>query len=347
MKNFLNALNQFGMEGLGVEDNREISLEEEMAQEIAMEAELDEAYSQMDFAGIVAATSQAEAMLTAMADREAGLESNTGRDATTVYGEFGLEVGMEAVKDVVARKAYSGLASLKALINTCIKWLKSLLGIHTASKKIFAGLKKKATDMRKQLSKGQVNVSDKLKRDMPNYTEALKYYIGLYSGNLNSQKMVKDNFNDADAVKSGLLAWDENKVNAKIDSVNSAITAYDKIKEELKEKYDKTDTTEYEGASCYSFISDVLKAIENNANKYKSDDFQKIIDGNIKSLEKVRTAIDKDKNAKPAPNLGRYFNKRIEKYTKLSGVMKVALKSYVNVADDALTMAKGIYATLV
>lgn len=347
MKNFLNALNQFGLEGLGVEDNKEISLEEEMAQEIAMEAELDEAYSQMDFAGIVAATSQAESMLVAMADREAGLESNAGRDTAAVYGEFGLEVGMEAVKDVVARKAYSGLASLKALINTCIKWLKSLLGIHTASKKIFAGLKKKATAMRKQLSKVQSNVSEKLKRDIPNYSEALTYYIGLYSGKLNSQKTLKDNSSDSDAVKAGLLALDETKVNTKIDTAVTVITSYAKIKEEMSEKYDKGDTTEYEGSACYRFIDDVMKKIVTDGNSYKSDDFQKIIDGNIKSLEKVRTAIDKDKNAKPAPNLGRYFNKKIEQYTKLSGLMKTALKSYVNVADDALTMAKGIYATLV
>lgn len=345
MKNFLNALNQFGMEGLGVEDNREISLEEEMAQEIAMEAELDEAYSQMDFAGIVAATSQAEAMLTAMADREAGLESNTGRDATTVYGEFGLEVGMEAVKDVVARKAYSGLASLKALINTCIKWLKSLLGIHTASKKIFAGLKKKATDMKKQLGKVQSKVSDKLKRDMPNYAKSLNALFTIYSAALSEQKAI--NRDTKDDVLSSLLTASDTDIQNGINGVETGINRIKETSDRLEEAYEKGDTDEYEGSACYNHIMTVIKSIEANGNGYKGDDFEKIINKNIKVMEDVRKDLDRRKDANPPAQTPRLLNKTIEYYTKVSAFMKKVLKKIVNVADDALTMGKGIYATLV
>lgn len=347
MNDFLKTLGQFGMEGLGVEDGRELSLEEEMNEEIAMEADLDEAYAQMDYANMVAGASQAEAILTTMADREVGLESNAGRNATDVYKGFGIEVGMEAVKDVVARKAYSGLASLKALINTCIKWLKSLIGIHTASKKIFAGLKKKATAMRKQLSKVQSKVSEKLKREMPDYAKALTTIIADYQLGTGSQKVLGDTLSQTDSQKATALSWSEADVNREIEKAERSINSTKTKKENLKELYDKADTTEYEGSACFTAIYKVLDSIIASSEKNKSDDFQKIVDNNIKSLEKTRSAIDKDKNAKPAPNLSRYFNKRIEAFTKVSGLLKDSLKLYVNVSDDALTMAKGIYATLV
>ena len=348
MNDFLKTLGQFGMEGLGLEDEgRELSLEEEMNEEIAMEAALDEAYAQMDFANMVASASRAESLLTTMADREVGLESNIGRDVTAVYKGFGIEVGMEAVKDVVARKAYSGLASIKALINTCIKWLKSLIGIHTASKKIFAGLKKKATAMKKQLSKVQSKVSEKLKRELPDYARALTAFSYAYAEAVKQEKEW-GNTQSASAIEAIIKATaSKDVIEQDIKDVDSNISDLKDLSEKSTDYYDKSDTTEYEGSACYNKIFAVVKSIETIGNNLKSDDYVKIIDKNIKTWEKVRKSLDNDKNYTQPANLSRYINKEIELLTKASGFLKKCLKSIVSISDDALTMAKGIYATLV
>ena len=346
MNDFLKTMGQFGMEGLGYEP-AEMTLEEEMNAEIAMEAELDEAYAQMDFANIVAGTSQAEAILTAMAEREVGLESNAGRDAAAIYGEFGLEgFGMEAVKDVVARKAYSGIASLKALINTCISWLKQLLGIHTASKKVFSGLKKKAQAMRKQLGKVQSKVSEKLKRDMPDYLTAMEKISKGYKDLLDEQKSDRK-YVTKDGEVSFALSMTEETVNNFVSDIEATLSETKRASEDLDEVYDKTDSNDYEGSECFNHIVKAIRSIETTSNNLKGDDFAKMVDKNIKTLESARKEIDKDKKATPAPNLPRYFNKLIELYNKKSSLMKKSLKAYVKVADDALTMGKGIYASLV
>lgn len=350
MNDFLKTLGQFGMEGLGVEDEgRELSLEEEMNEEIAMEASLDEAYAQMDYANMVAGASQAEAILTTMADREVGLESNTGRNATDVYKGFGIEVGMEAVKDVVARKAYSGLASIKALINTCIKWLKSLLGIQTASKKIFAGLKKKATAMKKQLSKVQSKVSEKLKREMPDYDKAINELVGSFSVIASKMTHIKEGTSNATSTAERFLNTSDEILEKATARFEQRISEMKESSEKLSDKdvYDKNDTTEYEGVTCYNKIVATVSLIATKSNENKSIDIQKIIDGSIKNLEKARKEIDKNKDVTPSPAVTRYLNKRIEFYTKLSQFQKKILKELVNASDDALTMAKGIYATLV
>lgn len=347
MNDFLKAMGQFGMEGLGIEP-AEVSLEQEMNEEIAMEAELDEAYAQMDFANIVASTSQCEAILTAMAEREIGLESNAGRDAATIYGEFGLE----AIKDVAMRKVYSGWASLKALINTCINWLKQLVGIQTASKKIFAGLAKKAKAMKKQLGKVQSKVSDKLKREMPDYSDALNKLIAAYGSTLGEVRDKKNGFVLADAVAE-MLGMNETQVDSAIQDVQGVIDELKEASERMSEDdiYDKKDTSDYEGSTCYSRIMSVISDIEAMGKHFKHDDIVKIINTCIKNLEKVRKELDK--NAKnpsapqPAQNVGRLLNKLIENYTKTSTVAKKCLKLVVKISDDALTMGKGIYATLV
>ena len=344
MNDFLKAMGQFGMEGLGIEP-AEVSLEQEMNEEIAMEAELDEAYAQMDFANIVASTSQCEAILTAMAEREIGLESNAGRDAATIYGEFGLE----AIKDVAMRKAYSGLASIKALINTCINWLKQLVGISVASKKIFSGLAKKAKAMKKQLGKVQSKVSEKLKRDMPDYTAVLKKLIdtqkkkGVYnsvsehSGKDNSQFIEKL----SKATKNELDGW--------IDNIKKSNEGFESKLDSLKEIYDKSDTSEYEGSACYSHIISFVGTLETLANSYKSVDMAKGYDKQIKAFEKLRNELGKTNTTITAPSteLSKYLNLKITNLTKYSNYGKKILKETVKVADDGLTMAKGIYAALV
>lgn len=334
MNDFLKAMGQFGMEGLGIEP-AEVSLEQEMNEEIAMEAELDEAYAQMDFANIVASTSQCEAILTAMAEREIGLESNAGRDADVIYGEFGLE----AIKDVAMRKAYSGLASLKALINTCINWLKQLVGISVASKKVFGGIQKKAKALNKQLGKVQSKVSEKLKRDMPDYKTAIDK-LGEKYGSLQSDGAIKtDDYKNAP----------ESMLTSAISTMKADMEKYSDAVDSIKDMYDKSDTTEYEGSACYNFIKDAVKYLESEGKLGKQlPDMQKQFDKEIKSLEKLRKDIEK-KDAKVVAQdaLSKYINTRITYATKKSSLAKKALKEYVRVADDCLTMAKGIYATLV
>ena len=351
MNDFLKTMGQFGMEGLGYEP-AEMTLEEEMNAEIAMEAELDEAYAQMDFANIVAGTSQAEAILTAMAEREVGLESNAGRDAATIYGEFGLEgFGMEAVKDVVARKAYSGIASLKALINTCISWLKQLIGITVASKKVFSGLSKKAKAMKKQLGKVQSKVSEKLKRDMPNYTEVLVKLAGNGTGaNKGLYKAVADSAQDVDQSQwiDDLKTLGAKKIDPLTEAAKTESQKFSQLNDELKDVYDKGDTSDYEGSACFGHINTFLAKLETLATAYKSIDMAKGFEKQIKAYEKLRKEADKSNTTiKDPTNVSKYLNAQITFLNKRSTYGKKVIKEIVRVADDGLTMAKGIYASLV
>ena len=342
MNNFLKAMGQFGMEGFDGTETPMTELEE-MNAEIAMEAELDDAYEQMDFANIVASTSQAEAMLTAMAEREVGLESNTGRDAANVYAEFGLEgFGMEAVKDVIARKAYSGMASIKALINTCISWLKQLIGIESAAKKVFSGLARKAKAMDKSLRKVAKNVSEeKLKRDMPDYVTSMTNILTEYN-----KANVSTEISGVDTLKSKEKDAHETaatEVKKNSDALNDA-------SDDLNGKYDKNDTTEYEGSACYSKILAAVKAVQTKSESNKTTDAIKDVDKLIKAYEKLRKDISKpnikESEVKSVDGLSKYITYQITYLTKLSNYKKKALKLYVKCADDCLTMAKGIYATL-
>ena len=342
MNDFLKAMGQFGMEGLGLDHEENVSLEQEMNEEIAMEAELDESYAQMDFANIVASTSQCEAILTAMAEREVGLESNEGRDAGEIYKEFGLgNIGMEAVKDVVTRKVYSGVASLKALINTCIKWLKQLVGISVASKKIFAGLAKKAKAMNKQLSKVQSKVTDKLTRDLPDYAEVLQKLLKEYTDHVSRGALTNRESFD-------LTRLDGSALQKLIDVMKSSNDNMPDAMDNLKEIYDKSEKDEYEGAACYQRIKTAVRAIESAGNTNKSVDMAKNFEKEIKSLEKLRDDIDKKDFRVTSPEqLKKYISVNITYATKIQNYAKLALKNIVKVADDCLTMAKGIYATLV
>ena len=350
MNDFLKTMSQLGVESILPET--ELTLEQEMAEEIAMEAELDEAYDHMELANIVASTSQAEAMLTAMAEREIGLESNVGRNAEDIYKEFGLE----AIKDVVARKAYSAVSSLKALINTCISWLKQLMGISVASKKIFSGIAKKAKAMDKNLRKVVSKVDEKLKRDMPDYKAALdKYFTTKTSGKTVWGKLVlkskgaQGKSQDRDGWMDGLLKESKAIVESRLTGVETAIETIKKAKEELRDNgYDKSDTNEYEGTACYNHILNNIKNIETLANANKSTDVGKEFDKNIKALEKVRSDMNKKDVTVTAPTeLGKFLNKQIQYYNEYAQYAKSILKTFTAISDDCLTMGKSIYAALV
>lgn len=161
------------------------SLLDEMMEEIGIESEIDAAFYEAEASAITAATSVAENVYVAMAEKECGIEGAAPLD---VYKSFGLEgalvdaVGMEAISDVVKRRAYSGLAQLKSLINTCIAWLKRIFGLTTNTKKIFRSLGDKAKKIRKDVQKARANASKRIyaKGDADNEIEKelVRYFTG-------------------------------------------------------------------------------------------------------------------------------------------------------------------------
>nr|DAJ90636.1 MAG TPA: hypothetical protein [Caudoviricetes sp.] len=161
------------------------SLLDEMMEEIGIESEIDAAFYEAEASAITAATSVAENVYVAMAEKECGIEGAAPLD---VYRGFGLEgelvdtVGMEAISDVVKRRAYSGLAQLKSLINTCIAWLKRIFGLTTNTKKIFKSLGDKAKKIRKDIQKARANASKRIyakgDNDHELEKELVRYFIG-------------------------------------------------------------------------------------------------------------------------------------------------------------------------
>lgn len=168
------------------------SLLDEMMEEIGIESEIDAAFYEAEASAITAATSVAENVYVAMAEKECGIEGAAPLD---VYKSFGLEgalvdaVGMEAISDVVKRRAYSGLAHLKSLINTCIAWLKRIFGLTTNTKKIFKSLGDKAKKIRKDVQKARANASKKIyakgDADHEIEKELVRYFTGT-QGNQNT-----------------------------------------------------------------------------------------------------------------------------------------------------------------
>lgn len=161
------------------------SLLDEMMEEIGIESEIDAAFYEAEASAITAATSVAENVYVAMAEKECGIEGAAPLD---VYKSFGLEgelvdtVGVEAISDVVKRRAYSGLAQLKSLINTCIAWLKRIFGLTTNTKKIFKSLGDKAKKIRKDVQKARANASKRIyakgDNDHELEKELVRYFIG-------------------------------------------------------------------------------------------------------------------------------------------------------------------------
>ena len=166
------------------------SLLDEMMEEIGIESEIDAAFYEAEASAITAATSVAENVYVAMAEKECGVEGAAPLD---VYKSFGLEgalvdaVGMEAISDVVKRRAYSGLAQLKSLINTCIAWLKRIFGLTTNTKKIFRSLGDKAKKIRKDVQKARANASKRIYAKGDNDHELEKELVRYFTGEGNNQ----------------------------------------------------------------------------------------------------------------------------------------------------------------
>lgn len=178
----INKLLNIGNESAGYEAPQ--SLLDEMMEEIGFESDIDNAVFDAEAAAITAAASIAENVYVAMAEKECSME---GSNPLEVYKDFGIEanlvevVGTEAIRDVVARRAYSGLAQVKSLINTIISWLKRILGLSTNTKKIFKSLANKAKKIRKEVTQARAKFSQKsvkdgsdneIEKELPNYMGA-------------------------------------------------------------------------------------------------------------------------------------------------------------------------------
>ena len=192
--------------------------------------------------------------------------------------------------------------------------------------------------MDKSLRKVARNVTEeKLKRDMPDYETSLDSLRNIVAESLDAKVTI---------TVANLKASGTSMDTAGVKTMSESIG--DKI-EELSDEYNKGDTDEYEGNACYSHILSAVKKVQDLGKNNKSTDHIKTINDRIKELEKLRKEVDKgdasitaDKN-----DLSAYITATITYLTKLSNYKKKALKLYVKCADDCLTMAKGIYATLV
>lgn len=328
-----------GMESISDAPMTELEeMNAEIQDMIALESAFEEmeAYTVLEFADNVEATSALLAM------REVALESTQGMDPAKIYEGFGIEseIAMEAAKDVLARKAYAGIAAIKALIATCIKWLKSLFGITVASKKVFTSLKKKADDMKKQLNKkaGSSKIdSEKLVRSIPDYQAGLKNWIGLFNNNItNLSNATRDMVS---RIERGTLI-DKNS--------EDSIETLNKQTEKHATAYKKSETEEVAGSQLITVLTGALSYLSSEAGKLKSKDPGKDIKSAIKELENYKKKLDNRDSSKDDKLEGKKasVNALITRLNKLNSLFKEDMKGIVRVSDDLLTMSKGVLAAI-
>ena len=331
----------------------------EIQEMVALESALDEefAYNTLAFCD------NAEATNALLAMREVALESTQGMDPAKIYEGFGFEsaIAMEAAKDVLARKAYAGVAAIKALIATCIKWLKSLFGVTVASKKVFSSLAKKGKEMAKQLGKkmGSKKIdSEKLKREVPAYEDKIREFVENYDKHLGMIKDVrvvwgvsKSNSNDKGAayIKDG-----ENR--SSLEDIKKTIEDLKESTKDYGDKYDKGDTTEKSGSILVSSLKDACSYLDTTVNSgtRKSEDAGKKIKDAIKKLEDAKKNLDKKKDSRTGKELSSdqqsgiktILNTQITLYNTVHSAVKADLKMIVKVSDDLLTMSKGVLAAI-
>lgn len=381
----ISGLNEaVGMESISDAPMTELEeMNAEIQDMVALESALDEEFAYNTLAFV----DNAEATNALLAMREVGLESTQGMDPAKIYEGFGIEseIAMEAAKDVLARKAYAGAAAIKALIATCIKWLKSLFGITVASKKVFTSLAKKGKDMKKQLNKKAASAKindEKLKREVPDYigtdsTKGLKRALKLYKDHtamiakINSTTGVYTESEEIDvmgnigmeAAKESAkgLAAAKNAIKTTVDTLGSVVfnadanalkTKTEKVKEDVKDIndiYDKSATEEKAGSGLFNALISGLGELENIKNNIGPvDDAGKAINKTIKSLEKAKSQLDKTykDDTNRIGGARTTLNAAITLLTEIHRAVKMELKVIVRISDDLLTMSKGVLAAI-
>lgn len=318
-----------------------MTLEEEMNAEIADLVAMESATDELDASNIFAFVDGVEATNAYLAMRDAGLSTSEGRDVAAIYKGFGIEseIAMEAAKDVLARKAYAGKAAIKALIATLIKWLKALFGVTVASKKVFESLAKKAKAMKTQLEKKKSSekVTDKLSKEVRvDFAEEITKWTKHYDDHI---KYVTEHVNMDDET------GDVDAMNLSIKTIRSAFkTPESGAVAPTKEKK--------EGAGLVSHLITSLDTLSGVNNRATADAGKAIKDA-IAKLEKVKKSVDakieneKDETKKAALSTSKeVLNAKIKLVNEVNSACKKDLKGLVKVADELLTVSKGVLATI-
>lgn len=345
----INQLLNIGNESAGYEGPK--SLLDEMMEEIGFESDIDNAIYEADAAAVTSAASIVENVYAVMAEREAGIE---GANPLEAYKGFGLEgalvnyVGQEAITDVVSRRAYSGIAQLKSLINTLIAWVAKILGLSANTKKIFKSLAEKAKKVRKDLSKARANFAAKamkngedkeFTREIPDYLGEGKldgtYGINTVTYLYGKVKTHLETITTSIRIENGVLR------DVLKQGQNNHITADNKDEYAEKIKTWKEDTkNEESNDTLFSKISAGLDALV--AAKSDKVDIQKIADKTKKHLEKVRKEMENN-NKSVGADLSKnheFINEWIAYTTLAASYMTMFAKFYVKVADELFTDAK-------
>lgn len=315
----------------------ELSLLDQLNQEIATESAADDAIFGAYEADALACLDVIENVSIAMAEKEC---ANEGVDAVAMYNDFGLELSTEAAKDVLARKAYAAWAAIKALIKTLIGWFKKLLGFATNAKKVFKKLSEKAKTIKKEMRKVLPNLGKKeVEFEVRDYSEDT---IGkLTTKGLDAVKVSVNEISDK-ATKG---------LDELVDLSSANTTFLDTEKDELKKSMEtwKETLVEDKNAGLHSKISAGLDTYEKNKDQA---DIQASIDKGIKALEKLYKELDKkedvDKtknpNARSIADHQRILTSNITAMNINSTKLTHYTRSYVTIADYLFTDAKKLIA---
>lgn len=334
---FINGLD----ENIAMESMQEVVMteEQEMNAEIEAMVAMESALDDMDAANVFAFVDGAEATNAYLAMRDAALPSNEGRDVAGIYKDFGIEseIAMEAAKDVLARKAYATKAAIKALIATLIKWLKSLFGFTVASKKVFESLSKKAKAMKTQLEKKKSSekVTEKLSKEVKaDFTAEINKWVGLYDKHIAN-------------VTTNIVA------DATSGDVNAITLKLKEMKDDFKvpEGGEAPNKEKMEGSTLVGHLISSLGTLV-EVNKRATVDAGKAIKDTIAKLEKLKKDVDaKVEKAEDDKKAGlesqkALLNAKIKLCNEVNVACKKDLKGLVKVADDLLTVSKGVLAAI-
>nr|DAI12754.1 MAG TPA: hypothetical protein [Caudoviricetes sp.] len=355
----LNVLLNIGNESY-TGDEAPKSLLDEMMEEIGTESEIDNNIYDTEIACVNAAAAIVENVYVAMAEKECAVE---GANPLEIYRGFGLEgallntVGQEAISDVVKRRAYSGVAQIKSLINTLIAWVKRLLGLSANTKKIFKSLAEKAKKIKKEVVKARGNFSAKqlkngddkeYEKEMPEFLGDASY-TGTY-GLKTAKKAYTDLKGFADQLNSITNAWTNtaaftNETKAAVNpKAVFASTDKENISEKMKTWKEDTKNTETGNDIFDKIIAGLNELVSNKS----AVDINKSFEKAQKLLEKLRDKMEKDDSTSAGTNGAKYtdmqkvFADTIASASLNASFMNLFAKFYVKVADELFTNAKWI-----
>ena len=337
----INKLLNIGNESAGYDAPQ--SLLDEMMEEIGIESDIDNAVFDAEAAAITAAASIAENVYVAMAEKECSME---GSNPLEVYKDFGIEsnlvevVGQEAIRDVVARRAYSGLAQVKSLINTIISWLKRILGLSTNTKKIFKSLANKAKKIRKEVTQARAKFSQKsvkngtdeeIEKELPNYlgtanTVDLNQPIGLrtvievynavngliaatatnVTSDLDSQNVSYNRSNGTATITSGSVDTPVSTVTNRRAAASVRLFSNDEKQQWIDKIKDWKEDTAHDVRDSALFNEIDAALAELYRHRTGMRDMDKEVDRGIKALERARKNMENEYRSNQAAQAGRF-----------------------------------------